>query len=198
MNNNDNIKNTNNMFDFKKQSIILLLNQLEQKGIINNTKDKESLFTVYNNDKRDLYIIFEEIKKLTKVDVQKLINNLKQEKKPVPNKISLDNITDFKNEKTGKKYISIHLPYPEDKVKVVENLSDKSAQEIFEESKDKDGLISVDGFVSTIDVYQQQVQPDKNEVKMYNVTELAKRGEFNKLSYDGKKNVIGLVTTIVN
>ena len=198
MDNAINIKSTNDPIKFKEESIILLLNKLEQKGIIKDVKDKETLFNIYNTDKRDLNIIFNEIKKLTKDEAQKIINSLKQEKSPISNKISLDNITDFTNEQTGKKYISIHYPYPEDKVKVVENLSDKSAKELFEEKKDADGLVSVDGFVSATDVYETQVEPDKNEVKMYNVTELAKRGEFKKLSKDGKQNVIGLVTTIVN
>lgn len=85
-----------------------------------------------------------------------------------------------------------------DKVKVVENLSDKTAKELFEEKKDADGLVSVDGFVSATDVYESEVEPDKNEVKMQNVTELAKSGEFRKLSKEGKQNVIGLVTVIVN
>ncbi len=193
-----NIKSINDPIKFKEESIILLLNELEQKGIIKGIKDKDILFNIYNTDKRDLHIIFEEIKKLTKGDAQKIINSLKQEKQSVSNKISLDNITDFSNEQTGKKYISIHYPFPEDKIKVVENLSEKSSRELFEEKKDADGLVSIDGFVSALDVYERQVEPDKNEVKMYNVTELAKRGEFKKLSKDGKQNVIGLVTTIIN
>lgn len=93
--------------------------------------------------------------------------------------------------------IKIHYPYPSEKIKVIENHSGKSAKEIFEESKDEDGLVTVDGFVNTIDVSKRYVEPDRIEVKMRNVTELATKGEFNKLSDKEKECVLGLVACII-
>ena len=92
----------------------------------------------------------------------------------------------------------ILYPYPSDEVKVVENYSGKSAKELFEAAKDKDGLVSVDGFVSSVDVSKDYIEPDKIEVKLHNVTDLARRGEFSKLTYKEKECVIGLVSSIIN
>ena len=97
-----------------------------------------------------------------------------------------------------KNLIKIHYPYPSNEVKVVENYSGKSAKELFEAAKDKDGLVSVDGFVSSVDVSKDYIEPDKIEVKLHNVTDLARRGEFSKLSYKEKECVIGLISSIVN
>ena len=82
-----------------------------------------------------------------------------------------------------KNLIKIHYPYPSDEVKVVENYSGKSAKELFEAAKDKDGLVSVDGFVSSVDVSKDYIEPDRIEVKLHNVTDIARKGEFSKLTY---------------
>ena len=114
------------------------------------------------------------------------------------NKISIDNVDDFQNQMKTKNLIKIHYPYPSDEVKVVENYFGKSAKELFEAAKDKDGLVSVDGFVSSVDVSKDYIEPDRISVKLHNLTDIARRGEFSKLTYKEKECVIGLVSSIIN
>lgn len=49
-----------------------------------------------------------------------------------------------------------------------------------------------------VDVSKEYIEPDRTEVKLYNVTDLARRGEFMKLSQKEKECVVGLVSSIVN
>ena len=151
-----------------------------------------------DDNQRDIKILFNEISNLDKEALNKKLNKIRIEKfSKKENKISLECIDEFRNKENTKDLIKIHYPYPSEKVKVIENHSGKSAKEIFEESKDEDGLVTVDGFVNTTDVSRRYVEPDRIEIKLHNVTELATRGEFNKLSDKEKECVLGLVTCII-
>lgn len=201
MNNNsynfDNAKKENNPLEFKRQAISYALEELKNKHLINDDEAKK-LQELYEKDSRDIKEIFYEIKNLTREEIEKKLTKEKAQKAPQENKISIDNVDDFQNQMKTKNLIKIHYPYPSDEVKVVENYSGKSAKELFEAAKDKDGLVSVDGFVSSVDVSKDYIEPDKIEVKLHNVTDLARRGEFSKLSYKEKECVIGLISSIVN
>ena len=193
----DNAKKENNLLEFKRQVISYALEELKNKYLINDDEAKK-LQELYEKDNRDIKVIFYEIKNLTREEIEKKLTKEKAQKAPQENKISIDNVDDFQNQMKTKNLIKIHYPYPSDEVKVVENYSGKSAKELFEAAKDKDGLVSVDGFVSSVDVSKDYIEPDKIEVKLHNVTDLARRGEFSKLSYKEKECVIGLVSSIVN
>lgn len=193
----DNAKKENNPLEFKRQVISYALEELKNKYLINDDEAKK-LQELYEKDNRDIKVIFYEIKNLTREEIEKKLTKEKAQKTPQENKISIDNVDDFQNQMKTKNLIKIHYPYPSDEVKVVENYSGKSAKELFEAAKDKDGLVSVDGFVSSVDVSKDYIEPDKIEVKLHNVTDLARRGEFSKLSYKEKECVIGLVSSIVN
>lgn len=201
MNNNSynfyNAKKENNPLEFKRQAISYALEELKNKRLINDDEAKK-LQELYEKDSRDIKEIFYEIKNLTREEIEKKLTKEKAQKAPQENKISIDNVDDFQNQMKTKNLIKIHYPYPSDEVKVVENYSGRSAKELFEAAKDKDGLVSVDGFVSSVDVSKDYIEPDKIEVKLHNVTDLARRGEFSKLSYKEKECVIGLVSSIVN
>ena len=193
----DNAKKENNLLEFKRQVISYALEELKNKYLINDDEAKK-LQELYEKDNRDIKVIFYEIKNLTREEIEKKLTKEKAQKAPQENKISIDNVDDFQNQMKTKNLIKIHYPYPSDEVKVVENYSGKSAKELFEAAKDKDGLVSVDGFVSSVDVSKDYIEPDKIEVKLHNVTDLARRGEFSKLSYKEKECVIGLISSIVN
>ena len=201
MNNNsynfDNAKQENNPLEFKRQAISYAVEELKNKHLINDDEAKK-LQELYEKDSRDIKEIFYEIKNLTREEIEKKLTKEKAQKAPQENKISIDNVDDFQNQMKTKNLIKIHYPYPSDEVKVVENYSGKSAKELFEAAKDKDGLVSVDGFVSSVDVSKDYIEPDKIEVKLHNVTDLARRGEFSKLSYKEKECVIGLISSILN
>lgn len=201
MNNNsynfDNAKKENNPLEFKRKAIGYALEELKNKHLINDDEAKK-LQELYEKDSRDIKVIFYEIKNLTREEIEKKLTKEKAQKAPQENKISIDNVDDFQNQMKTKNLIKIHYPYPSDEVKVVENYSGKSAKELFEAAKDKDGLVSVDGFVSSVDVSKDYIEPDKIEVKLHNVTDLARKGEFSKLSYKEKECVIGLISSIVN
>ena len=193
----DNAKKENNPLEFKRQAISYTLEELKNKYLINDDEAKK-LQELYEKDNKDIKVIFYEIKNLTREEIEKKLTKEKAQKAPQENKISIDNVDDFQNQMKTKNLIKIHYPYPSDEVKVVENYSGKSAKELFEAAKDKDGLVSVDGFVSSVDVSKDYIEPDKIEVKLHNVTDLARRGEFSKLSYKEKECVIGLISSIVN
>lgn len=201
MNNNsynfDNAKKENNPLEFKRQAISYALEELKNKRLINDDEAKK-LQELYEKDSRDIKEIFYEIKNLTREEIEKKLTKAKAQKAPQENKISIDNVDDFQNQMKTKDLIKIHYPYPSDEVKVVENYSGKSAKELFEAAKDKDGLVSVDGFVSSVDVSKDYIEPDRIEVKLHNVTDIARRGEFSKLTYKEKECVIGLVSSIIN
>lgn len=201
MNNNsynfDNAKKENNPLEFKRQAISYALEELKNKYLINDDEAKK-LQELYEKDSRDIKEIFYEIKNLTREEIEKKLTKEKAQKAPQENKISIDNVDDFQNQMKTKNLIKIHYPYPSDEVKVVENYSGKSAKELFEAAKDKDGLVSVYGFVSSVDVSKDYIEPDKIEVKLHNVTDIARRGEFSKLTYKEKECVIGLISSIVN
>lgn len=201
MNNNsynfDNAKKANNPLEFKRQAISYALEELKNKRLINDDEAKK-LQELYEKDSRDIKEIFYEIKNLTKEEIEKKLTKAKAQKAPQENKISIDNVDDFQNQMKTKDLIKIHYPYPSDEVKVVENYSGKSTKELFEAAKDKDGLVSVDGFVSSVDVSKDYIEPDRIEVKLHNVTDIARRGEFSKLTYKEKECVIGLVSSIIN
>ena len=201
MNNNsynfDNAKKENNPLEFKRQAISYALEELKNKRLINDDEAKK-LQELYEKDSRDIKEIFYEIKNLTREEIEKKLTKAKAQKAPQENKISIDNVDDFQNQMKTKDLIKIHYPYPSDEVKVVENYSGKSAKELFEAAKDNDGLVSVDGFVSSVDISKDYIEPDRIEVKLHNVTDIARRGEFSKLTYKEKECVIGLVSSIIN
>ena len=193
----DNSKKENNPLEFKRQVISYALEELKNKYLINDDEAKK-LQELYEKDSRDIKEIFYEIKNLTREEIEKKLIKAKAQKAPQENKISIDNVDDFQNQMKTKNLIKIHYPYPSDEVKVVENYSGKSAKELFEVAKDKDGLVSVDGFVSSADVSKDYIEPDRIDVKLHNITDIARRGEFSKLTYKEKECVIGLVSSIIN
>lgn len=189
-----------NTEEYKKQSIKLAIEELKNKGLIKDEEIRKLLEEAYLKDKRDLKEVFYEIKALTPNEINKKINTMKNEEqkdKKQEVKISIENVDEFENQMKTKKLIKIHYPYPDDSVKIVENLSGKSAQELFEESKDEKDLVSVDGFVNSCDVSKTFIEPDRIEVKLHNVTDLAKKGEFTKLTNKEKECVIGLISSII-
>lgn len=193
----DSAKTNLSPLEFKKEAIGYALEELKNKRLINDDEAKK-LQELYEKDNRDIKEIFYEIKNLSREEIEKKLTEANVQKASQENKISIDNVDDFQNQMKTKNLIKIHYPYPSDEVKVVENYSGKSAKELFEAAKDKDGLVSVDGFVNSVDVSKDYIEPDKIEVKLHNVTDLARRGEFSKLTYKEKQCVIGLVSSIVN
>jgi len=203
MDNNQNLKQDINNVAYgnkasKEQIIFYAIQNLREKGIITSDKDSNDLYNIYLKDSRDNKTLFDEINAFTKEQVEKKLNKSKIIKFPQQNKISVENVDDFQNQMETKSYIKIHYPYPSEEIKIVENYSGKKAKDLFEEAKDEDGLVSVDGFVNMVDVSKEYIEPDRTEVKLYNVTDLARRGEFMKLSQKEKECVIGLVSSIVN
>lgn len=187
----------NNSRDFKPAALNAAILNLKKKLALSKEDEKE-LLNLYMKDQRDIKILFDEISNLNEEILNKKLNKIMIEKtSKKENKISLEYIDEFRNKENTKDLIKIHYPYPSEKIKVIENHSGKSAKEIFEESKDEDGLVTVDGFVNTTDVSKRYVEPDRIEVKMRNVTELATKGEFNKLSTKEKECVLGLVACII-
>ena len=178
MNNNsynfDNAKKENNPLEFKKTGYKLCTRRVKNKRLINDDEAKK-LQELYEKDSRDIKEIFYEIKNLTRKEIGKKLTKAKVQKAPQENKISIDNVDDFQNQMKTKNLIKIHFPYPSDEVKVVENYSGKSAKELFEAAKDKDGLVSVDGFVSSVDVSKDYIETDRIEVKLHNVTDIARK-----------------------
>lgn len=186
-----------NARDFKSAALNRALLNLKRKLVL-STDDEKELIDLYMKDQRDIKVLFNEISNLDRDTLNKKLNKIMIEKTlKKENKISLEYIDEFRNNENTKDMIKIHYPYPSEKIKVIENHSGKSAKEIFEESKDEDGLVTVDGFVNTTDVSKRYVEPDRIEVKMRNVTELANKGEFNKLSTKEKECVLGLVACII-
>ena len=53
-------------------------------------------------------------------------------------------------------------------------------------------------FGGELDVSKDYIEPDRIEVKLHNVTDIARKGEFSKLTYKEKECVIGLVSSIIN
>lgn len=186
-----------NVRDFKSAALNKALLNLKRKLVLSKDDEKE-LIDLYMKDQRDIKVLFDEISNLDRDTLNKKLNKIMIEKtSKKENKISLEYIDEFRNKENTKDLIKIHYPYPSEKIKIIENHSGKSAKEIFEESKDEDGLVTVDGFVNTTDVSKRYVEPDRVEVKMRNVTELATKGEFNKLSTKEKECVLGLVACII-
>ena len=187
-----------NSSNFKENTIKLILNDLAGRKIIENEEQKNKLFEVYMNDKRTLEDIIKELNVLTKEDIINKITKQKSKEEPKENKVSLDNITDFAKEDSGRNFILIHYPYPDERIKVVENLTNKYAKDIFEALKDENGLVSIDGFVQSVEVFENSIEPEKNEVKMHDITELAKEGNFKKLTYEQQKMVIAVIDSVIN
>lgn len=171
---------------------------LKKKGILQTDEEVKAFKKAYENDSRRYNEIIVEVANISREDLLVKLNVKKDEKIDKPeNQISLENVKDFSKD-NGKKYISIHSNYPNEQIKVVENRTDKSALEIFEMYKNNTSLPTVDGFVSSMDVFNSSVEPDKKEVKMYNITELARQDEFDKLSSVQKEVVMGTLSSIIN
>lgn len=192
-NNNETIIANNN--NFKDKTLEMILEELKNKSIIYDN-EKEELLNLYKKDNRDLSDIMDEIQNLNREELLKKINVKKQDEEDKSNKISLENVKDFSRD--GKSFILIHYPLPSSEIKVVENYSNRTAKELFEEHKDENGLISVNGFVSSTDVYESSVAPEKNEVKMHNVTELAQSGRFHELPLECKYMIFCVLKELIN
>ena len=187
-------QNMNNIIDLKERKIILCLDNLKAKGIILTSEEYNSALKYYKNLNKDLFEIEKKINSLTKEDVVRKFGEIKKD----PNKVSLENIRSFTNPQTGKSYISIHYGYPDDKIKLVENISNIDVNTFFNENKDDDNVVSVSGIVASTDIYENSMQSGKNELRIENVSEFARRGEFGKLSSEGREAVYGLLVSIIN
>ena len=162
-----------------EKKIVLLINDgvlmapaVDENGVkdlVDNKDQYKEILGFYDKFKdMDLPQLAEELNKInSREDVEKLLGIKKEQEEP-ESKITLDNVKDIT--KDGAEYISIHLPGNE--IKLVENHSKKSAKEIFEENKDSVGTITVDGFVNSVDVFNQSVEPEKIDVKTFKLTEI--------------------------
>ena len=138
------------VFFLKEKNDIDVINKSLEKLISNGyiTKsDAEILKLFYYEDKRNIEDINDEIAKfpINKSFLKEKLKGAKidKEKKKVENttpSLSLENIVDF--EKDGKSFIKIHYPFPDDRVRVIENRTDpfKTAKEIFEELNESIGF----------------------------------------------------------
>ena len=151
---------------------------LANRDLLTSEDEMANFYKFFVEKDMKLEELVEEFNKLmTREDIEKLLGVKKEEEIP-ENKITLDNITDIT--KNGRKFILIHYPLPSTEIKLVENLSDKDAKTLFEENKDNEGLLNIDGFVNSMDVFNQSVQPEKIDVKTYNVLEIEENDNLKK------------------
>ena len=194
------------MTAFQKNSLQRQLDSLKTSGIINNEQSIK-LMEIYEKDTRDFTKIFNEVKsflfnqELLKEVLEKntLVNGTKvsdmqlEEKKSAP--LSLENITDFK--KDGKSYVKIHYPFPDDTIKIVENGSGVSSEELFNYVKEKSELISMHGMDNSAALFEQELLNRNKELQVSNLIDLTVSTEFSKLTSEQKKNVVGTIKAII-
>ncbi len=156
--------------------------ELANNDLLISEDEIYNFYKFYVDKDMKLEELVEEFNKvMTREDIEQRLGIKKVEETP-ENKITLDNITDIT--KDGRKFILIHYPSPSTEIKLVENLSGKDAKTLFEENKDNDGLLNIDGFVNSMDVFKQNIEPEKIEVKTYNVLEIEENDSLKKTLTD--------------
>lgn len=191
----------------KEKNDIDVINKSLEKLISNGyiTKsDAEILKLFYYEDKRNIEDINDEIAKfpINKSFLKEKLKGAKidKEKKKVENttpSLSLENIVDF--EKDGKSFIKIHYPFPDDRVRVIENRTDpfKTAKEIFEELNESIGT-DEEGIKRAVSIFEDIMLKKCNETKLVNYEEQKKYTEYDKLSNKEKENFDGLTEVLDN
>lgn len=179
------------------------LEKLISSGYITNS-DAEMLKLFYYEDKRSIEDINDEIAKfpINKSFLKEKLKGAKidKEKKKVENttpSLSLENIVDF--EKDGKSFIKIHYPFPDDRVRVIENRTDpfKTAKEIFEELNESIGT-DEEGIKRAVSIFEDIMLKKCNETKLVNYEEQKKYTEYDKLSNKEKESFDGLTEVLDN
>lgn len=191
----------------KEKNDIDVINKSLEKLISNGyiTKsDAEILKLFYYEDKRNIEDINDEIAKfpINKSFLKEKLKGAKidKEKKKVENttpSLSLENIVDF--EKDGKSFIKIHYPFPDDRVRVMENRTDpfKTAKEIFEELNESIGT-DEEGIKRAVSIFEDIMLKKCNETKLVNYEEQKKYTEYDKLSNKEKESFDGLTEVLDN
>ena len=179
------------------------LEKLVNSGYITKS-DAEMLKLFYYEDKRSIEIINDEIAKFPinksflkeKLNEAKIDKEKKEEENNIPS-LSLENIVDF--EKDGKSFIKIHYPFPDDRVKVIENRTDpfKTAKEIFEELNESIGN-SKDSIKRVVFIFEDIMLKKCHETKLVNYEEQKKYTEYDKLSSKEKESFDGLTEVLDN
>lgn len=191
----------------KEKNDIDVINKSLEKLISNGyiTKsDAEILKLFYYEDKKNIEDINDEIAKfpINKSFLKEKLKGAKidKEKKKVENttpSLSLENIVDF--EKDGKSFIKIHYPFPDDRVRVIENRTDpfKTAKEIFEELNESIGT-DEEGIKRAVSIFEDIMLKKCNETKLVNYEEQKKYTEYDKLSNKEKESFDGLTEVLDN
>lgn len=191
----------------KEKNDIDVINKSLEKLISNGyiTKsDAEILKLFYYEDKRNIEDINDEIAKFPinksflkeKLNEAKIDKEKKEEENNIPS-LSLENIVDF--EKDGKSFIKIHYPFPDDRVRVIENRTDpfKTAKEIFEELNESIGT-DEEGIKRAVSIFEDIMLKKCNETKLVNYEEQKKYTEYDKLSNKEKESFDGLTEVLDN
>lgn len=191
----------------KEKNDIDVINKSLEKLISNGyiTKsDAEILKLFYYEDKRNIEDINDEIAKFPinksflkeKLKVAKIDKEKKKVENTTPS-LSLENIVDF--EKDGKSFIKIHYPFPDDRVRVIENRTDpfKTAKEIFEELNKSIGT-DEEGIKRAVSIFEDIMLKKCNETKLVNYEEQKKYTEYDKLSNKEKESFDGLTEVLDN
>ena len=191
----------------KEKNDIDVINKPLEKLISNGyiTKsDAEILKLFYYEDKRNIEDINDEIAKFPinksflkeKLKVAKIDKEKKKVENTTPS-LSLENIVDF--EKDGKSFIKIHYPFPDDRVRVIENRTDpfKTAKEIFEELNKSIGT-DEEGIKRAVSIFEDIMLKKCNETKLVNYEEQKKYTEYDKLSNKEKESFDGLTEVLDN
>lgn len=179
------------------------LEKLISNGYITKS-DAEMLKLFYYEDKRSIEAINDEIAKFAidknllkeKINEAKLDKEKKEAENTTPS-LSLENIVDF--EKDGKSFIKIHYPFPDDRVRVIENRTDpfKTAKEIFEELNESIGS-DEEGIKRAVSIFEDIMLKKCNETKLVNYEEQKKYTEYDKLSNKEKESFDGLTEVLDN
>lgn len=179
------------------------LEKLISSGYITNS-DAEMLKLFYYEDKRSIEAINDEIAKFAidknllkeKINEAKLDKEKKEAENTTPS-LSLENIVDF--EKDGKSFIKIHYPFPDDRVRVIENRTDPfmTAKEIFEELNESIGS-DEEGIKRAVSIFEDIMLKKCNETKLVNYEEQKKYTEYDKLSNKEKESFDGLTEVLSN
>lgn len=184
--------------EFEKKSLEKALRKLIEEGILKNEDQYDKLFDVYIKDARQFYEIKDEINSLRTnrtllEDLLKRENKIIKEekvdidsKKEVKHEITKENIEDFVRPDTGRRYIKIHYPHPNNTVRIIENNSEKTGKELFDELQEVQKTISVDGNLNPTTIFEQYLAQKYHEVKMTNISEYSSFTNYQSLS--GKNN----------
>lgn len=98
-----------------------------------------------------------------------------------------------------KGFIKIHYPFPDDRVRVIENRTDpfKTAKEIFEELNENIGT-DEEGIKRAVSIFEDIMLKKCNETKLVNYEEQKKYTEYDKLSNKEKESFDGLTEVLDN